>query len=123
MRVRKLSDDPAVKTRRRDDVVMDWKRRVYPDESRRPPLQEIAQEAGAVWLTERATGCGFAIETLNVDGYRQQRWYKPGAEQPITLSTLDFAGTLRVVEKLFQGIGPAKAFGCGLLLLRRMGWV
>lgn len=126
VRVRKISDDPNVKTRRRDDVVMDLKRR-YGDGPSRPPLQDIVCEAGSQWLAGRAAGCGFKLESMSVDGYRKQRWHKPGAGQPITLSTLDFAGTLRVVdaglfaEKLFQGIGPAKSFGCGLLLVRRLG--
>lgn len=126
VKVRKVSDDRSVKTRRRDDVVMDLKRS-YQEDQCRPPLQDIVYEAGAAWLAERAAGCGFKIESLSADTYRQHRWHKPGAHQPITLSTLDFAGTLRIVnaglftERLFQGIGPAKAFGCGLLMVRRLG--
>lgn len=126
VKVRKLSDDPAVKTRRRDDVVADLKKRCYEDRSRRPPMAEIVREAGTAWLSERAEKSGFAIESLDVDGYHQQRWYKPGADRPITLSTLEFNGVLKILgtgrftEKLFRGIGPAKSFGCGLLLLRRV---
>jgi len=43
----------------------------------------------------------------------------------IRFSTLDFTGLLTVtdpdvfLDKLEQGIGPAKAFGCGLMLLKR----
>jgi CRISPR system Cascade subunit CasE len=42
------------------------------------------------------------------------------------MSTLEFNGVLRVVnveqflETLHRGIGPAKAFGCGLLPVRRV---
>ena len=124
-KVRKISDDPCVKARKRDDAIMDLKRR-YRDERHRPPLQEMVCEAGSQWMVERAAGCGFKIESLSVDAYRQHRWYKPGASQPVAFSTVDFAGVLRVVdaglfaEKLFQGIGPAKSFGCGLLLVRRL---
>ena len=123
--VRKISDDPEIKTRRRDDVVADLKKRRYPEKTQRPPLGEIVSEAGAEWLAARAGRNGFALESLRADGYQQHRWHKRGKDQPITLSTLEFAGTLRVedpalfTEKLFQGIGPAKAFGCGLLLVRR----
>ena len=41
------------------------------------------------------------------------------------LRTLDFGGILTVVdperfiEALYQGVGSAKAFGCGLMLVRR----
>jgi CRISPR system Cascade subunit CasE len=123
--VRKISDDPEVKTRRRDDLVADLKKRRYPDKARRPPLGEILCEAGAEWLLARAARNGFALESVRADGYRQHRWHKRGSEQPITLSTLEFAGTLKVedpalfTEKLFHGLGPAKSFGCGLLLVRR----
>jgi CRISPR system Cascade subunit CasE len=39
---------------------------------------------------------------------------------------VDFEGTIEItdpgifVEALFTGIGPAKAFGCGLMLVRRV---
>ncbi|HYE36210.1 type I-E CRISPR-associated protein Cas6/Cse3/CasE [Methylocaldum sp.] len=126
VKVRKISDDPKIKTRRRDDVVADLKKRRYPEKDRRPPMAEIVREAGAAWLAERAEGCGFEIASLDVDGYHQHRWYKSGAAKPITLSTLEFNGVLKIqdaerfTEKLFHGIGPAKAFGCGLLLVRRI---
>jgi CRISPR system Cascade subunit CasE len=125
VRVRKISDDPAIKTRRRDDVVADLKKHRYSNPEQRPPLASIVQEAGEPWLVERGAKFGFEIESVHVDGYRQQRLYKPGTAKPIMLSTLEFTGTLRIldagqfVEGLFQGIGPAKAFGCGLLLVRR----
>ena len=125
VKVRKISDDTTVKTRRRDDVVADLKKRRYQEKSQRPSMAQIVSEAGTEWLEARAERNGFAIETLNVDGYHQHRLYKPGAESPVTLSTIEFTGILRVkeagifTEKLFQGIGPAKAFGCGLLLVRR----
>ncbi len=44
----------------------------------------------------------------------------------IRFSTLDFEGILTVentnefTRMLFAGIGPAKAFGCGLMLVRRI---
>jgi CRISPR system Cascade subunit CasE len=126
VRVRKISDDPAVKTRRRDDVVADLKQHRYPDRQQRPPLAAIAHEAGAEWLAERAERCGFKIESVYADGYRQHRLYKPGANRPISMSTLEFNGVLRIVnverflETLHRGLGPAKAFGCGLLLVRRI---
>ncbi|MDD5036922.1 MAG: type I-E CRISPR-associated protein Cas6/Cse3/CasE [Methylococcaceae bacterium] len=124
--VRKISDDPEIKTRRRDDVVADLKKQRYPDKTQRPPLGDILSEAGTEWLAARAGRNGFTLESVSIDGYQQHRWYKPGKDNPVALSTLEFAGTLRVqdpvlfTEKLFQGIGPAKAFGCGLMLVRRV---
>jgi CRISPR system Cascade subunit CasE len=45
----------------------------------------------------------------------------------LRVSTVDFSGQLRVEDAdafrrtLFTGIGHAKAFGCGLLLVRPLG--
>jgi len=126
VRVRKVSDDQTVKSRRRDDVVADLKKRHYPDCAQRPPMAELVQKAGSVWLEERAESAGFTLESVIVDNYQQQRWYKAGMAQPITLSTVEYTGKLVVrdpnlfIDKLFRGIGPAKSFGCGLLLVRRV---
>jgi CRISPR system Cascade subunit CasE len=66
------------------------------------------------------------LEVLRVSGYRQYRLLKARGKSPIRFSSLDFDGVLTVTEPdrlcqtLFDGIGPAKAFGCGLLLVRRI---
>lgn len=113
---------------RRHDVVMDAKKRwgwqqVPGDE--RSPLAELIQRAGESWLAERLNRCGGRLEGVRADGYRQHRSYKKGVKHPIRMSSLDFEGKLtvtdpnRLLEALFRGIGPAKAFGFGLLLVRR----
>ena len=115
----------------RHDVVMDLKHRTgYKDKasSDRPPLAELVQEAGLEWLQKRAERHGFLVQAdaVRVEGYLQHRAFKQGGKKPIRYSTLDFAGLLTIDDaKLFQqallhGIGPAKAFGCGLLLVRRV---
>lgn len=111
----------------RHDVVMDAKRRMgwsgrAPDE--RQTLAQLAQEAGICWIRarEERLGCQFDPDRLRADGYRVHRMSGRG----IVLSTLDFEGVLEVTDPalfnraLFHGIGPAKAFGCGLLLVRRL---
>lgn len=114
----------------RHDVVMQAKRdlgwKSLP-EHERPLLAELAQQAGTQWLSEREPANGFRLhpESLRVDGYFQHRFTKKGSGL-IRFSSLEFEGVLTVtdpglfVEKaLFSGIGPAKAFGCGLMLVRR----
>ena len=64
---------------------------------------------------------------LNVEGFAQHR----GKRGELRFSTVDFSGSLRVVDPaalrtgLFSGVGHAKAhakaFGCGLLLIRPIG--
>jgi CRISPR system Cascade subunit CasE len=115
--------------RHRHDVVMDEKskmgfREMSPLE--RPPLSHIVSEAGLKWLADRAPrhGFTFAAGQMAVEGYQQHKVYKRQAKLPIRFSTMDFTGVLQVlnpelfVQALFHGIGPAKGFGCGLLMVR-----
>ncbi len=128
VRTRKASSDPADKRRCRDDVVMHVKRRQAEQGTAAaalPSQAELIQLAGPGWLEDRAERNGFALESVHVDDYRQHRLSKRGQNQAISFSTLDYEGVLRVLDverflaALGNGIGPAKAFGCGLLLVRR----
>ena len=118
----------------RHDVVMDAKQRLGwkdlpPDE--RPSLAHVAYEAGSCWLREKETRLGCLIEAkcLRVDSHFDYRLKgrrdEKGNCRGIALSTLDFEGELSVTDPeiflpaLLKGIGSAKAFGCGLMLVRR----
>ena len=68
---------------------------------------------------------GFRVlDDLRIDAYRQHRISRGDAGR-ITLSSVDLSGTLEVtdpnlfVSALVKGVGRGKAFGCGLLLVRR----
>lgn len=128
----KLRVNPVVTRKtergRRHDVVMDAKRKMdwkslLPE--RRPTLAQLAYDAGSQWLLGRAEkiGCAFDTSALRVDGHDTWRQYHG---KKIELSRLDFEGVLQVteparfLEALQDGIGPAKAFGCGLMLVRRL---
>lgn len=80
------------------------------------------------WLIDRAGRYGFAIETtstgdadLIVHNRSVHRFQRGGAT--VTLSTATYDGNLEVVDPdalrgaLTGGIGPAKAYGCGLMTL------
>jgi CRISPR system Cascade subunit CasE len=60
-----------------------------------------------------------------VDGYARRRVPREG-EAAVRFSTLDLDGVLEVTEPeafvaaVRRGFGKAKAFGCGLMLLRRV---
>lgn len=120
----------------RHDVVI-HARKLMEEEGRPPtPVNEMALEVGLDWLQARAGQHGFEFrdEEVRVERYRQHTLTRPGrksstgsrADKPIRFSTLDFVGSLRVadpepfVNMLFQGLGPAKGFGCGLMLVRRL---
>ena len=125
----------------RDDVVMHAKKHIMAEHgarrwadmpaASRPPLYELAEQAVRAWLgTADRPGLsarhGFAVgEDLRVDAYRQHRLARGGDDKDIALSTVDLSGTLEVIDALrfeqalLGGIGHGKAFGCGLLLVRR----
>lgn len=111
----------------RHDVIMEAKR-VKKEHGESIVLPDIVQEHGSRWLMERAEGSGFGVrqEHLRVDGYRQHKFFKGKGRRPISFSTVEMNGMLTVTipelfnKCLFTGIGPAKGFGCGLMLVRRV---
>ena len=91
----------------------------------KPPLYELARQACSQWLIDGGHARGFALDerSLSVEAYTQHR----GKNEKLRLGSVDFSGELTVLDAgkfgtaLTQGIGHAKAFGCGLLLARRIG--
>lgn len=86
---------------------------------------EAMDEAARGWLAERAESWGFRLAVApEVGAYRQHALPKDKG-RPIRFSSVDYEGLLevadpgRLIETLAQGVGRAKAFGCGLILLRR----
>lgn len=118
---------------KRHDVVMQEKKRLLDarglarwDEWQgedKPEMNDITRETCGKWLNERGKRLGFEVDqhSLSVEAYQQHR----GKKEVLRFSTVDFSGRLTVVapdalaNALFNGIGHAKAFGCGLLLVRR----
>lgn len=124
VRTRKVDD--YSKKRKRDDVVMLLKNKYKTDgvlAQNTPSKAALSQEAGEQWLNSRAERCGFELEVVRADSYIQHRFTRKSRE--IRYSSMDFQGTLSVIDPekftytLINGIGPAKAFGCGLMLVRR----
>jgi len=117
--------------RQRHDVVMNEKHKIGFSQlaaDKRPSMPELIQLSGEKWLSSRSEKQGFEIaeQGFMVESYDQHRSTKRGNSNPIRYSTMDLTGVLRVTdpeqftESLLKGIGPAKAFGCGLLLVRRL---
>lgn len=121
------------KQSRRHDVVMHAKRRLLQERGLamwrewegedKPALVDLVRETCGRWLSERQErlGCAIDPDTLCVEAYVQHR----GKKDQMRFSTVDFSGMLTVVapavllETLYRGVGHARAFGCGLLLVRR----
>jgi CRISPR system Cascade subunit CasE len=116
---------------KRHDVVMEAKQRLREagvSRSEWPSEAQLVQESGSAWLVRRGEGCGFSIEPSQVvvEGYEIHTFSK-SAGAAIRFATCDFHGLLTITSvdaflaALQRGLGPAKSFGCGLLLIRRQG--
>lgn len=110
----------------RHDVVMNAKQQRRDEEGLQVAWGTLIQQVGRDWLEARAERCGFQVDQVRIDGYRQHQFRKSRDGQRIRFSTLDFNGLLTVIDverfcqTLLTGLGPAKSFGCGLLLVRRV---
>lgn len=100
---------------------VDAKWKDLPDDDSKPLLYELVQKSCMDWLQSRADNHGFEMIAASVDAYQQNR----AGKRDIRFSTVDFSGELLVTnpglfqQALFNGLGHAKAFGCGLLLVKR----
>lgn len=125
LRVNPVRTTHTTGKRCRHDIIMDAKSRMRESGCETKTTSDIIREEGVKWLAARAEGLGFEmLGSIWVGNYQRQAFYK-GEEKLITFSTLDYSGTLTVinpevfVEKLFSGIGHAKGFGCGLLMVKK----
>lgn len=123
------SDDHAKRLRgKRVDIVMDALHAV-PSEERNGKRDAITAEAGERWLREQGARAGFTPKTVVVSSYgrvdiadqeRKKRRDRAG------IAVMDIEGVLTVadpsafVAKLGQGFGGAKAFGNGLMMIKRI---
>ena len=109
----------------RFDVVQDARKRYQSEGAEPPPRAALAQQEGTKWLLARqeALGLSFEDQRLVVESYMVRRYWRDGREA--RFGTLDFAGFAAVCDAdkalgaLLKGVGPAKGFGCGLVLARR----
>lgn len=110
---------------RRHDIVMNT---LYdlPKEERAGQRPEAVLEVGLAWIGRQIEKAGGRLckDGLSVDRYeREDILHRSG--KLISFSMLDFNGFLEVREPtqflgaLGRGFGAAKAYGCGLMLVRR----
>lgn len=111
---------------KRHDVVMDAIHK-EPKNARIAPREAAIPSAGRTWLAQQGEKYGFVPQgEVGVDGYETVRLSRPGAGAPVRFGVLDFEGELAVRDpaaflvRLVQGFGHARAFGCGLMLIRRV---
>lgn len=93
------------------------------DEPKKCRVPLIKEDQQIEWLRTRLKDAA-ALESVKVRSLAPLFFLKKG--EAGKLSPVEFEGVLRVIipdlllTTLENGIGPAKAFGCGLMLLRRI---
>jgi CRISPR system Cascade subunit CasE len=109
---------------RRHDVVMDLLHNI-PKNDRAKARSDAVLTAGRSWLSRQGEASGFdPLSEVGVDGYDSVRIPR-AVGKPVVFGVLDISGVLEVREpvcflaRLAQGFGRSRAFGCGLMLIRR----
>ena len=89
------------------------------DNERRATERAVATQ----WFANQGEQSGFAVESVDVESYRRRHLHRPGG-QDATLGILNLTGIVRLTDveefttRLQHGFGRARAFGCGLMLIR-----
>jgi CRISPR system Cascade subunit CasE len=110
---------------KRDDVVMAALKRI-PSDERAGARKELIRSEGLAWLRRQGLAAGFDFNDrdVRVDGY-QPLIIRGDGNNALKLSVIELDGMLTVrdpnifLEKLARGFGRGKAFGLGLMLIRR----
>jgi CRISPR system Cascade subunit CasE len=119
---------PGEKRGKRVDAVMHAKSKLD-DDARNAFGKDEAAIVGLDWLIKRGPGIGveFDAGACGATGYSHVRIPRPKREKTIEFSEIEFSGAFTVTDPdklraaLFNGIGKAKAYGCGLMLVREPG--
>ena len=110
------------------DVVMDALRNVPSGPERANRRMLLAQQAAKTWLDGQGARHGFTVEDCIAEDYSARalpshRGARRGQPQ---FGILDLTGIASIanpaafVDKLAKGFGRARAYGCGLMLIRRV---
>ncbi len=90
-------------------------------------LDELIYDVGMKWLIRKGEQHGFSVKQFEVKIDNDREYHvTPTGKGSFMIRTLDFEGALTVVDPrlfvdvLYKGVGSAKAFGCGLMLVRRI---
>lgn len=112
---------------KRDDVVM-AALRAFPVHERTSARKDLIQSEGLSWLRRQGAAAGFSFDEpqVSVDGY-EPTIIRGERKNALSLTFIEFDGVLTVrdpaafLTKVATGFGRGKAFGFGLMLLRRAG--
>lgn len=119
-----LRANPTIcKAGKRHDLLMEAKLRVK-NQVEQADIWPHQQQAAVEWLQRQGEQSGFSLLTTDVDAYRQQHIVRPKSRQIIQFSSVDYSGVIEIrdpacfQQRLAQGYGKSRAFGCGLMLIK-----
>lgn len=122
---RGLPTKPSRHKRQFDDVLFCAKRRAEQQGLGGGELDRQVYQAGCDWLHRQGEKYGLAVEEVSMGGYQSNK-AENNQDAPIVFSSVDYQGVARIKnlalldKALHEGVGRAKGFGCGLLLIRRV---
>lgn len=110
------------------DVWMDAKKEAKEKGFSPAEIRAACEDAAKEWLIRQGERTGFhcSEEYILIDGYQQNRFYKGKGKGPIRFSAVHYEGILTVTDPsaftkmLAEGLGKSRAFGCGLMLVKRI---
>jgi len=110
--------------RRKQDVVM---HKMRSDDLDRSDRMDVAQTEGRHWLDRHGERAGFTVASSQVSSYgtvtipagRGRRRGQPHFGIMELTGSLEVADPDAFLPALSAGFGSAKAFGCGLMMIRR----
>jgi CRISPR system Cascade subunit CasE len=99
----------------------------------RPSVEDLAREVVPGWLAERLERRGLRTDAgVTVESHRRERFLRDpkrprDRQQDVVVWMADVVGTGEITDPvalraaLSTGVGGAGAYGCGMLLLKRLG--
>lgn len=122
------------------DIVMDAIRNASQDDKRAESRKSMLGPVATKWMNARGVKCGFTLSEVTdgehadpvsvgpvqVLGYQVMRMDRGRGKEKLSIGVLDLQGELEVrdptlfVRSINDGFGRAKAFGCGLMLIKRL---
>lgn len=140
-----LRANPVVcRNKKRSDVLMNAKYQAKQQGLPKEQLWQLQTQAAQQWLIRQSEQHGFNLlppasnefadwagtddasaQLVTIDAYQQHRFRRRAGEKMFTYSSVDFSGCLQVTDPerftraLAAGLGKSKAFGCGMLMIKR----
>lgn len=87
-------------------------------------VSDAIEKATVNWLEKRGASHGFELNSVQATGYQWNAL--PEKNRNAGFSSMDYEGVItvrdpiKILAMLSKGLGPSKAFGCGLMLVRRI---